>query len=297
MNRNLENAIARTFLNLGIALASKKSEKPIVFFAEALVRLLWPILGREKKIVYTNLEIAFGDKIDNRRRQEIAYNTIRNLALTAAELLRCFKLEAASIVNMAAEVDGWEYIENAQSKGRGIIGLGLHFGNWEYAAYYLSLRGIKTTTFALPLHDPVSDDYINQIRNKFGVRVIRANTPFLSDIKATFESNNFVGLIADQYAGSKGMLIPFMGKPAYTYTGPAVFHLKFQADILPIYTIRLAPFRFKVVIEKPIEYPDLTESRDVNLKLILTAISERIATIVAEYPDCWMWTHKRWKTP
>lgn len=297
MPKPFETWFIRKVIDVGFMLARCKSTKPVLSFARNLTNIGWMLMQQDKKTMLKNLNIAFKNSFTNQEKNRIAYKTLENLATTCAELLRFHFSSPEDLVSMALEVEGWQYLEQAKAKGYGIIGLGLHFGNWEYIGYYLSLKGYPITDIALTLNDPIADELINKLRSKFGLRIIKSNTSFLRTSVETLRKNEILGLIADQYAGPLGTIVPFMGTPAYTYAGPAVFHLKYKADILPVYSVRLEPFKYKVVIEAPIEYPELTGDRKTDERIVLNSISQRLGNIVEKYPDHWLWTHKRWKSP
>ncbi len=297
MPKPFETWFVQKIINIGFMLARCETTRPVLTFARLLTNICWIFMQQDKNTMLRNLNIAFKDSITNQEKNRIAYKTLENLAITCAELLRFHYTSPTDLVSMVKEVEGWHYLEEAKAKGKGIIGLGLHFGNWEYIGYYLSLKGFPITDFALPLNDPIADELINKLRKKFGLRIIQSSSSFLRTCVETLKMNEILGLIADQYAGPLGTVVPFMGTPAYTYAGPAVFHLKYKADILPMYSVRLRPFQYKVIIEAPIEYPALTGERETDEKIVLNAVSQRLGNIIQKYPDHWLWTHKRWKSP
>ena len=107
--------------------------------------------------------------------------------------------------------------------------------------------------------------------------------------------NECVGLLVDQDAGPGGTFVRFMGRPASTYQGPAVFALRTGAPIVPCFIIREGTERHRVVFEAPISAVP-TGNEEADIQWYTQAYTDVLERYILTYPDHWFWVHRRWKT-
>ena len=107
-------------------------------------------------------------------------------------------------------------------------------------------------------------------------------------------SGQKLSFLIDQYAGSRGYVCDFLGRPASTTTMPALLARRFGAPILPAFALRVGrEFRFKLVVGEPIlpeHYNHLSGSEAVH-EMTLEA-NRQLEAIVREHPEQWLWLHR-----
>jgi len=105
-----------------------------------------------------------------------------------------------------------------------------------------------------------------------------------------------VGILADQnMIPAEGVFVDFFGCPACTTTAPARFARKTGAAIvfgLAIWDEKLKKYRLRFVPVPWIRREDAEEEILANTANFTRLIEEH----VREYPDQWLWVHRRWKT-
>ena len=65
--------------------------------------------------------------------------------------------------------------------------------------------------------------------------------------------------------------------------------------VLPLYALRLGPFRYKVVLEEPLAV-DEKLSKEEKIAAITEAANRSVEQLVRRYPEQWFWFHRRWKS-
>ena len=105
------------------------------------------------------------------------------------------------------------------------------------------------------------------------------------------QSGTSVALVADQDAGNRGLFVPYLGRLASTFRGPARLSMSTGAPLFFGAAIREGD-RYRAILE-PVE-TGLT-GNDAELDLTRNWV-QRLETWVRRVPDQYFWFHRRWKT-
>ena len=115
-----------------------------------LGRLAYRLLSRERQRALEHLDIAFSARRDlkyalhcpemsRRERKRIAARCFENLGKNAVELVNFPRLEKD--LDRRITLEGREYLDETLARGRGIIWITGHLGNWELMACYMATQG------------------------------------------------------------------------------------------------------------------------------------------------------------
>lgn len=244
-------------------------------------------LGIRKKVAYTQLRKVYPHFSDEHLRS-ILKGVYRQMALSIVEE---YVLDDQRLLENSSII-GQEYVDKALSYGRGVILATAHFGNWE-AARILPLKGLNVSVIAKKQRNTLFDAYTNSIRERNGVHVIDMKRG-LRDIIADLKGNRIVAILADQNAGSKGMVLDFLGFPASHWKGVAKLSLRYKIPILPGFVVRDPDDKLRFEFSPIIYKPEL-EDQEENYPVILSEIIRVTEAYINQYPDQWFWVHKRWK--
>jgi len=244
-------------------------------------------IGIRKKVAYTQLKKVY-PQYSEAKLKAIIKGVYQQMALS---ILEEYVLDDQKLLQKSS-IKGQENIDHALSFGRGVILATAHFGNWE-AARILPLKGLNMSAIAKKQRNTLFDNYTNSIRERNGLHIIDMKHG-LRDIITDLKQNRIVALLADQNAGSKGMILDFMGYPASHWKGVAKLSLRYKIPILPAFVVRdkndNLVFEFSPIIYEP----DL-EDKEENYPAILAQIIRVTEKYINQYPEHWFWVHKRWK--
>ena len=141
-----------------------------------------------------------------------------------------------------------------------------------------------------PLDNPLLDALATRYRQMSGNEVIGRND-LLRPILRALHSNRAVGILADQnVAQGKGVFVDFFGRKACVDSGLARLAARTGAAVIPGFAVwSSAERRFILKF-----YPPLTISGDEVADT--QAVQSALEHAIREYPDQWLWIHRRWKT-
>lgn len=261
---------------------------------EGLSRLIYALDDRHRRIALRGLTLAFPEK-DLKERDAIARSAFCNLARVAAEFFSLPRLNEKNFTRYIT-FEGLENFQKAYEKGKGILFLTAHFGNWEWMAALFPLQSHHPIHVVVrPLDSRFLDSMVEQLRTRTGNQAIPKEKA-MGQILRLLKGGEIVGILLDQnMAWQEGVFVDFFGEKACTNTGMALLALKTGTPVLPAFNIRQKDGRYRVVIE-----PEIPLVRTGDKERDVTENTQRFTQIieryVRNYPDQWLWLHQRWKT-
>jgi KDO2-lipid IV(A) lauroyltransferase len=255
----------------------------------AFLGLCWfHIVRIRRRVVRSNLALALPERAADHRR--IARETYRHLGVSALEFLklRGCPREAAARVHPR----GLELYEEASGRGRGVIVVTAHFGNFDLLACSQALRGVPLAIVSRELHAGGSNRFWMESRLRSGLTIFTERGG-ARDVLRWLRRGNALGLVVDQRTPSSrgGVLAPFLGRQVWTSTAAARLALRTGAALLPARIERRDDGEHDLIVEPEILPDDLGgEGREVALTARINGVVEGW---VRARPEHWMWLHRR----
>ena len=281
-------------LRLLMSLTRRLPPSSAAWAGDRLGDLAFDAVGMRRALVMKHLGRVFRDSCDAAALRDRARSVYRQLGRTAVEHARVLS-RGTTDVSDRLTVSGEEHVVQARSNGRGVILVTGHFGYWELLGATVASLGHPITVVAKELRNPAVNRLVQAGRERLGMKVTPMGSAPGAILRA-LRRNECVGLLTDQDAGPGGVFVDFLGLPASTHQGPALFALRTGAPIVPCFILRSGPERHRVRFEAPVEAdPSGDESDDIAR--ITQAYTDVLARYVLDHPDHWFWVHRRWKTP
>lgn len=194
------------------------------------------------------------------------------------------------------EFENLHYLKSALAEGHGVVVLTAHVGNWEWLSASFCFEELPVTAIVKRQPNEQHTRLLNEFREMVGAEVFSRGTTELVGAAKALKKGKILGFLADQDAGPTGAFVDFLGKPASSPLGPAVFSKRFQSPIIPAFIVRLRDGGHKVIIKEPLYYENRTDTDDELYDLTVTMV-KIVEDIILQYPDQWLWFQKRWNTP
>ncbi|MFM1813910.1 MAG: hypothetical protein RLZ98_605 [Pseudomonadota bacterium] len=184
-------------------------------------------------------------------------------------------------------------LQEIMQRGRGVVFVGLHFGNWEVTVAPAVRLGLNPIGLYKPLKDANADAFLRDLRSSlYPSGLLEASPSSLRQLARHLRAGGSVCMLADHRELS-GPSVPFFGRPAPSSALAARLHQKFDVPLVAARVERLDRVRFRVKIEEVTIGPDAgpEEARIVAVMAATQRIFERWIT---ENPRQWIWFYNRW---
>lgn len=285
----LESAAVHGTMGMLSALSERQRAALGRFAARGYLRI-----GKSRReIALRNLALAFPGWSP----PEIEATAIRcaeNFGSVLFDFLAATRLSRDELLE-DVEIAGASHYLSSVARGKGVFLLSAHFGNWEIGALAAGLLARPIASVVRPLDNPYLEADLARLRGRFSNRTI-AKKQAAREILRELRAAETVAILIDQNVlAREAVFVPFFGRPAATSPALALFQLKTDAAVVPVFCRPLGEGRYRLGFEEPILLPDLSpEQRTVeSLTARYTRVTEQV--IRAE-PHLWLWMHNRWRT-
>ena len=248
-------------------------------------------------VVLGNLRRVFGDVLPEWEIRRLAQAFYAHYLRFLVEFLR-LPFMSAEKRRAWIRVENIEAITRARQKGKGILLLTGHFGNWEvstvagigqFPQYHNLFHFVRR-----PLKPRWFNDFVTRRFRRAGFGTI-AKRGSLDQILDLLAEGAVVVYVFDQHAaGSEGIPVDFFGQPAGTFKSLALIALSAEAPVVPASSWREPDgthvLRFEEALPL-IECEKISEAIRQNTR----AYNAALERLLLRHPEQWIWMHKRWK--
>jgi KDO2-lipid IV(A) lauroyltransferase len=270
---------------------------PMAAEAPLAGRLLYRLLPLRRKVILENLRRVFGTAAPDAEIERLAQAHYAHFGRLLWEFFQFPWLSIERRREMV-RVENREALIAALDRGKGVLILTGHFGNFEVA----TAAGLDSYPQARGrfwfVRRPVKPEWLDALvtrrfrRAGFGILPKRGGLDAILDKLA---AGDLVVFPFDQHASRKdGVLVEFFGHPAGTFRSLAVIALSTGAPVVPASSWREPDgrhvLRFEEALE-PVEHADTNEAIRLNTRSYNAALER----MIVRHPEQWWWVHRRWK--
>jgi KDO2-lipid IV(A) lauroyltransferase len=275
----------------GMRLLPRESARAV---GAAIAAIAYHGLARLRGVGQRNLQLAFPE-MPEPERERILRSLYRRLGWLLAE----FCLMPGYTPESASRFIRYEGLENylaARVRGKGVLVLTGHLGAWELSSFYHSLMGMPMGMVIRRLDNPLVDEFVNRVRCLHGNRVIHKDD-FARGLIASMRAGETVGILMDtNMTPPQGVFVPFFGVQACTASGMARIAGKTGAAVVPGFLLwQESEQKYVLRFGKELEVTHTGDS-ETDAVTNTAAFTAAIEATIRQYPDQWLWMHRRWKT-
>jgi len=258
-----------------------------------LGELWFAVDKRHRRLTLDNLTLAFGGEKSSREIRLIAKQVFRNIVHVVFEVGWSLHLHPKDL-GAFFSVKGLANLRAIVGKGKGVLVLTGHVGNWELMPVAAAMAGYSANVLYRPIDYAPLDRFFVEARTRFGLKMIPKDASLLRVFRA-LKRGETVAMLLDQNVGlHKGVMVDFFGRRACTSYGLAYIALKTSAPVVPFFVIRNGN-EFTAEIGREIPFIKTGDDRK-DLEENTRQYNETLESIIRRYPDQWFWIHNRWKT-
>jgi KDO2-lipid IV(A) lauroyltransferase len=257
------------------------------------LKIAWRFATKYKKKMLDNLTATYHDSLTDEEKERIARESLRTMLRGFIETFYCVSFYDKKF-DPWIELEGREHLEQALVLGRGVIGVSAHLGTFTLIGAKLHTNGFHMTWIMGGQTHPRLAGVWKSMAQTVGAGAIVVDTPinFHRKILRCLRKGDIVGFICDENQKQGGVLVEFLGRPMALPVGPAVYHLKTKAPILPLFIIRQRERQHKVIIAPPLKVR-LSGDGEWDIFTITSQIARVMESYIKRYPGQWSWISKR----
>jgi Kdo2-lipid IVA lauroyltransferase/acyltransferase len=249
---------------------------------------------RLRRVGLRNLTIAF-PQMPARERRRIVRNEFVSLGRQLAEVC-LFPRYTRENISQIVVYAGFENFERAYARGKGVLFLTGHLGAWELSAFAHSLHGHPLSIVMRSLDNPYVDGLLQRYRTMHGNRTVDKDD-FVRGLLSAMRAGETVGILMDtNMTPPQGVFVDFFGVPACTASGLARIALRTDAAVVPGFTVWDAKLRKYILRFDPAVELIRTGDNEADIVGNTAKFTRVIEDVIRQYPDQWLWVHRRWKT-
>jgi KDO2-lipid IV(A) lauroyltransferase len=254
-------------------------------------------LTREQRIGRANLTAAFPEK----SREEIetilagVWDNLGRLAAEFAHLDHIWQHDPAFPEQSRIEIGPrtHELFVQLQLDGKPALVFSGHLGNWELPAVAAVAHGLDGAVLFRRPNSASANRIIEELRTVNMGTLIPTGRDAPLRMAEALRKGQHVGMLVDQYF-TNGVEVTFFGRK--TKANPTLARLlrQIECPVHGVRIIRLPGHRFRAEITEELQ-PVRDASGQIDVQGTMQAITSVVEGWIREYPDQWLWLHRRWR--
>jgi Kdo2-lipid IVA lauroyltransferase/acyltransferase len=261
----------------------------LYFLSDAIYLLVYHVFGYRRKVVMSNLQIAFPEKT-KKEKIHIAKKFYHNFIDSFIEVIKM--VSASDSFFMKRFTVDTRALNQLYASGKSCQ---LHLGhtfNWECGQIVLTkLTPYKLLVVYQPISNPIFEKIFYKLRTHTGNVFLPANN-MRNAIIPYLESQYLLGLIADQNPSNPDTAYwrDFFGRRTPFVSGPEKGARAGNLPVVFAYMEKPKRGKYHAVIELATENAAQLPEGELTTRYV-----KYLEEVIRRNPDMWLWSHRRWK--
>ncbi len=255
-----------------------------------IVFLAWKMKAKNWRRTVENIQRCF-PVLSNEEQEELSKASLLHTLLAVMEMPRVWLRSQAITLGLVRHVKNAELLRAAYDRGKGVIIIAPHLGNWEVLGAYLA-KDYSITNLYKPSKSEAIDKLVIEGRTANGSKLAPTNRKGVMQLIKSLKAGELIGILPDQVpeAGNGMIEAPFFGHQAQTMTLLSTLLQKTGAAAVFAYAKRLNNGQFDIVCVEPAEglYSE-------ELSVSVATLNDGIEAVVRQAPEQYQWAYKRFK--
>jgi KDO2-lipid IV(A) lauroyltransferase len=269
--------------------------KRIVYlFARLIADAVYLIAPRVRAGIAVNQRHVLGSEVNDRTLRRVTRGVLRNIACNYFDLIKLSRLKRRSL-ERSLRVGGWENLETALGKGKGVVIVTAHLGSYDTAAQLLALRSVKTTVLVEPIKPPALLAHITRLRQSHGITFLPSQAGTIGTLLRCLRRGEAVLFASDRDIDNNGLRVTFFGEETNLPTIAVRIAMKTGAALVPIFNKRAIKGGYEIDIEPAIEIVD--RQRDASAADTVEKVARVMEKHIRRTPEQWVVLSPIWSNP
>jgi KDO2-lipid IV(A) lauroyltransferase len=269
------------------------------FFAALGNHLVFFVLKKFREDVEKNMRVIGKGRYSEKEVSRLAKQCFQNYSLKLLDYMAMHRLDSSNKKKWVENEIGEENLVKALAKGKGVLCITPHLGNWELGGYVLASKGYPINILTLQEESQYLSRYEEKLRKKARIHTIaidpkeRPSLAILEIIKRLRE-NEIIAMVSDRFYEGQGVEIDFFGQSTLFPKGAVQLALETGAIIIPVFVVLKPKMKYWGIIGEPI--PIRTDvDKNETVRQGVQEIAKRFEEMISRYPDQWFNFFYYWK--
>ncbi|MDG5815035.1 lysophospholipid acyltransferase family protein [Chitinispirillales bacterium ANBcel5] len=265
-----------------------------LFLFGLLGRFLYLIPNKEKIRAINHLSLIYGSTWDKKKISNTARNVFSGLGMNLFDAVYLSTV-SDSTFNRIVKCDNLERFREAYGRKKGVFVITGHVGCFEMLLQFFARNGFKSFAIGKKMRDPRIEQIVRELRSGPGIEYFDRSEGGRKIVRF-LKQGRACGVLVDQDTKKvDGVFANFLGRRAFTPSGPVRLALKFDIPMFVVTTIREPDNTHRVIISEEI-VANKKNDFESELVSVVQKINDRLGETIHRYPSQWVWMHRRWKT-
>ena len=236
-----------------------------------------------------NLLTAFPEKTEVERKKiaKKFYHNFIDMLLETIKLMTC----SLNLLRRRCDAN-WEVVNDIGKTGKSIqVHIGHNF-NWEWGnSIAVENLNMKLIAVYMPIANKIFEKLFYRLRTRFGATMIKA-THMREDFVKYKNQQYLLGLVADQNPGdpTNAWWVNFFGRPTPFVKGPAKGAILNNTAVVFAYIHKPKRGHYRGVFSVCTTDPASMTEQEITRQFV-----RYLEDVIRQYPEMWLWSHRRWK--
>ena len=260
----------------------------------SLAQRLAPRIGRatvarrpdERAALRGNLRLVTGDDV---RLDALCAENVANFSRMLADYFLCAATAGECADRLLECWNGIEHIEAARARGKGVILVTAHLGNWELGGILLARHGLPLNVVTLEEPSGELTRWRDAYRRRLGIKTIAVGPghDFASvEMIHALRRNEIVAMLVDRpYAGT-GSPVTLLGQRTEFSSAPALLWQHTDAAVVPAFVLQNPGGRYVSFADPMLPFAPANDPR-AGIAANTQRLATHFETIIRQHPEQW----------
>jgi KDO2-lipid IV(A) lauroyltransferase len=241
------------------------------------------------------VRLAYGKEKTGQEQKALLRASFEHLADVVGEVI--YYADNPDDACKMVTIEGREFLDEALSRGQGVVAVTAHFGNFPLMVYWMALNGYKVNVIMRRPREHRIAEYVLRKSSQCGMRVIYTipNRQCVQEALRALRRGEILFILLDQNYGADARVnVKFFGRDSATGASPVIFVQRTGATVVPMFCVRREDDTHCIHVEPSVEL-DIGGEEQNDLTVNIQRIVDVIERYIRKYPSLWAWMHNRWK--
>jgi Kdo2-lipid IVA lauroyltransferase/acyltransferase len=249
------------------------------------------VISYRKKIILANIRRSF-PSYSEKEVNQLGFQFYGYLTDQLVEFFRGSAMSKEELLKRMV-MSNEDQVQAYINQGIPVVYVAGHQGNWEWAVHRLALSDIQHDIVYQKLSSPSFNEFTMWVRQRFGNNILLEKKESILASRERKDIPRAICLAADQspQKPESAYWTHFLNQDTGFFTGVERFAREYNYPVFFVELIRTKRGYYTMTFEEIANPP----YEELEKGAIVERFARRLEKSIENYPDQYLWSHKRWK--